>query len=84
MVNRNRLKTLALISGLLAMGGIALAVISIAGIVLAAVQGNILWVVLSIVGVVIGVLMRVYGQRLAKQIVIQPGSSEPRGAAAGH
>ncbi|WP_166873190.1 MULTISPECIES: hypothetical protein [unclassified Salinibacterium] len=81
-MNRSQLKTVALASGLLAVGGVALAVISVAGIVIAAVQGNALWIGLSIAGVVIGVLLRLAGQRLAARVINPPGSSEPRGAAA--
>jgi hypothetical protein len=83
MVNRSQLKTVALVSGLLAVGGVALAVISVAGIVIAAVQASALWIGLSIAGVVLGVALRLAGQRLAARVLTPADSSEPRGAAAG-
>ncbi|MET1042542.1 MAG: hypothetical protein ABWX59_00305 [Microbacteriaceae bacterium] len=77
-MNRSQLKTLALVSGLLAVGGVALAVISVAGIVIAAMQGDALWIGLSIAGVVLGVLLRLAGQRLARRVVSPSGSTQPR------
>jgi hypothetical protein len=69
MVNRTQLKTLALTAGLLAVGGIALAALSVAAIVIAGIGGSGLWIGLGIAGVVIGVLLHLWGRRLGMRVV---------------
>ncbi|MDI2097904.1 hypothetical protein [Ruicaihuangia caeni] len=64
-MNHSRLKSLALISGILASTGIALTLGGVVCVIIAAVQGSLPWVIGGAAALVIGVGSYVGAQRLA-------------------
>ncbi len=67
-MNRSRLRTLAIVSGLFASTGIALVLGGLAAVVIAIVRDGGVWIAIGAAAAVLGVIFYVIAQRMARNI----------------